>query len=110
MGFWNSTEGRYRLFTDAERRAFGQMQADIMRRKWHAKYISKTGLKRERCWTDAMIKRFLRPCQCGIPGVNAYLRTRVLKAEQKPEVQAWLAKRTKNRVVPIEPHQTVTTG
>jgi hypothetical protein len=103
-------DGRWHRYSEAERREFGRRKAEDMSKKWHAKYISKTRLKQERSWTDAMIKRFLRPSQCGIPGVSAYLRTSVLKAEQKPEVQAWLVKRTKARVVPIEPHQIVTTG
>jgi hypothetical protein len=99
-------DGRWHLYSEAEHRAYGEQQREIRRKKWHAKYITKTGLKKERHWTDAMIKKFLRPVKdCGVPEVVAFLRTSVLKAEKKPEFQTWMAKRTQDRVIPFPQRQ-----
>ncbi|WP_274024069.1 hypothetical protein [Vibrio parahaemolyticus] len=52
--------GRWHRYSEAERREYGRQQREIYRQESHKTWISKTGLKQERNWTDAMIKSSLR--------------------------------------------------
>lgn len=85
MGFWNRKEGRYRLFTDQERREFGQRK----REEWHAKYITRSTLIRYNGWIDEAIAEFLKPVKAG--PVTAYLRSAVAEVEQREDFRKWIA-------------------
>ncbi|NHB98702.1 hypothetical protein C5470_21210 [Photorhabdus stackebrandtii] len=61
------------------------------RKAWHAKWISKQGLK-ERLWTDKAIAEFLgKPLNAG--PIMAWKREDVLKTEKSPAFKAWMVKR-----------------
>lgn len=83
--------GRWHLFSDAQRRAYGEAMREKASRAWHAKWITKAGLK-DRLWTDKAITQYLgKPRNAG--PTLAWTREAMLKAEQHPEFIAWLAQR-----------------
>lgn len=89
MPYYN---GRWNKYSEARRKAFGEAQREARSKEWHAKWISKQGLKSERFWTDKAIADFLgKPSNAG--PINAWKREDVLKAEQNPNFQAWMKKR-----------------
>ena len=83
--------GRWHLFSEAERRAYGELMRKKESEAWHAKWISKAGLKK-RLWTDKAISQFLGKPRSAGP-ILAWTRKAVLKAESTPEFRAWLHKR-----------------
>lgn len=85
-------DGRWHLFSEQERREFGERKRAELSKKWHAKWISKQGLKIERLWTDKAIQEFLgKPRQAGT--IKAWLRKDVLAAEKTMGFKAWIEKR-----------------
>jgi hypothetical protein len=92
MGFWHSKEGRYRLFTDQERREFGERRREEMSKVWHAKFVSKWTLLHERGWTQEAIDEFLGlPVKSGVP-TDAFYRYRVERAENSKRFKAFMEK------------------
>lgn len=84
-------DGRWHIYSEQQRRAFGERRRDELSKQWHAKWISKSGLK-ERLWTDKAIADFLgKPRDAGT--IMAWARKEVVKAEQNPGFVAWLNKR-----------------
>lgn len=51
MPYYN---GRWHLFSEQQRTAFGERRRIELSKEWHAKWISKSGLK-ARLWTDKAI-------------------------------------------------------
>lgn len=86
MPYYNGSWHRY---SEAERREYGRQQREIYRQKW----ISKTGLKQERNWTDAMIKAFLDGKEQDAGKIKAYKRTLIARVEKKKKFQAAMAER-----------------
>ncbi|EOZ2859311.1 hypothetical protein ACQQ32_005619 [Pseudomonas aeruginosa] len=85
-------DGRWHLYSEAERRAFGEAQRKAQSKAWHAKWISKHRLKTERLWTDKAIAEFLgKPRDAG--PIKAWTRKEVLKAEQGLGFKAWMKER-----------------
>lgn len=85
MTYYN---GRWHLYSEAERKAYGEAQRQAQREKWHAVWISKTGLK-DRLWTDKAIAEFLRPPMDAGP-VMAWRRVDVAKVESTAEFKEWM--------------------
>ncbi|EHD0097245.1 hypothetical protein [Vibrio cholerae] len=94
MPYYN---GRWHRYSEAERREYGRQQRELRseewRTKWHAKWISKTGLKQERNWTDAMIKQFLAGKEENAGKINAFRRTLIARIEKTKKFQASMAER-----------------
>lgn len=88
MPYYN---GRWHLYDERERREYGERKRQEQRQKWHARWISRQGLK-ERLWTDKAIADFLPVPQKAGP-IRAWPRKDVLAAEQTPGFQAWMARR-----------------
>jgi hypothetical protein len=103
-------DGRWHMYSEAERRAYGELMRDELRKKWHAKFISKHGLKTERLWTDKAIVEFLsKPRQAG--AIKAWLRKDVLAAEKTMGFKAWMKQRkallvAKGKLPPEQPKPT----
>jgi hypothetical protein len=88
MPYYN---GRWHRYGEAERQAFGERKRAELSKRWHAKWISKHGLK-ERLWTDKAILQFLgKPTLAG--PVKAWLRKDVVAAERRPDFIAWMTNR-----------------
>ncbi|HFE3442995.1 TPA: hypothetical protein ACF3I9_004462 [Klebsiella aerogenes] len=84
-------DGKWHLYSESERREYGQRRRDQESRNWHEKWISKAGLK-QRLWTDKAIADFLdKPKDAG--PIKAWLREEVLEVEQTPAFQEWLSRR-----------------
>lgn len=85
-------DGRWHLYSEAERRAYGQRKREELSKQWHAKWITRHRLKVERLWTDKAIATFLgKPRDAG--PVKAWTKAAVMKAELKPAFVAWMEKR-----------------
>lgn len=85
-------DGRWHMFSEAERRAYGERKCGELTRAWHAKWISKQGLKTERLWTDKAIVEFLgKPRKAGV--IKAWLRKDVEAAEKTMGFKAWMRER-----------------
>ena len=83
--------GRWHLYTEGERREFGERKRQEQSEFWHAKWISKSGLK-ERLWTDKAIAEFLgKPRKAG--PIMAWTRTEVVDAENTPDFKIWMKER-----------------
>lgn len=88
MPYYN---GRWHLYDERERREYGERKRQERSQDWHARWISKKGLK-NRLWTDKAIGSFLsKPKKAG--KIMAWPRTEVLTAEKTPEFMAWMEKR-----------------
>lgn len=99
MGFWHSGERRYRLFSDQERKEFGERRREEMSKAWHEKYISKWTLLSVRGWTEAAIDEFLgEPVNNGTPTL-AFYRYRVERAEKS---KRWKEFQEKQRMKDME--------
>ena len=86
---------RWHLFTNEERRRYGESKrqalSERLSRAWHAKWLSKSGLK-QRLWTDKAITQFLdEPCDAG--PIKAWSRENVLQVESSAEFKAWMVQR-----------------
>lgn len=79
MPYYN---GRWHLYSEAERREYGRQQKEHYREAWHKRWISKTGLKQEKNWTDSMIKRFLAGKDETAGNIKAYKRTLISRVEK----------------------------
>ncbi|EGR3031423.1 hypothetical protein J7H99_001517 [Vibrio parahaemolyticus] len=90
MPYYN---GRWHRYSEAERREYGRQQREIYRQAWHEKWISKTGLKEERNWTDTMIKTFLEGKSESAGKIQAYKRTLITKVEKTKKFQVAMAER-----------------
>ncbi|EGX5147449.1 hypothetical protein DQ657_25320 [Salmonella enterica] len=55
MPYYN---GRWHLYDERERREYGERKRQERSQDWHARWISKQGLK-NRLWTDKAISSFL---------------------------------------------------
>ena len=86
-------DGRWHMYSEQQRREYGELKRAEYSKIWHAKWLSKKGLK-DRLWTDQAIKDFLGKPKAAGP-INAWLRKDVLRAESKPEFVAWMEKRRK---------------
>lgn len=77
MPYYN---GRWHLYDERERREYGERKRQERSQDWHARWISKQGLK-NRLWTDKAISSFLsKPKKAG--KIMAWPRTEVLTAEK----------------------------
>lgn len=84
-------DGRWHQYSEQARRAFGELRRKQLSKEWHAKWISKSGLK-DRLWTEKAIATFLgKPRDAGT--IMAWLRKEVIMAERTPEFVAWLIER-----------------
>ncbi|EGR0698859.1 hypothetical protein EX461_24300 [Vibrio parahaemolyticus] len=90
MPYYN---GRWHRYSEAERREYGRQQREIYRQEWHKTWISKTGLKQERNWTDAMIKAFLDGKEQDAGKIKAYKRTLIARVEKTKKFQAAMDER-----------------
>ncbi|ELI5416005.1 hypothetical protein RRJ93_002492 [Vibrio parahaemolyticus] len=90
MPYYN---GRWHRYSEAERREYGRQQREIYRQEWHKTWISKTGLKQERNWTDAMIKSLLEGKEQDAGKIKAYKRTLIARVEKTKKFQAAMAER-----------------
>ncbi len=102
MGFYNHQTGRYQLYSDAERRAYGERMRDKASEQWNKIWITKTGLKTERNWTDWAINHFLkrlRPKEFNgrYQTYFAFRRESILKVENKEEFVDWMKKRVEKQ-------------
>ncbi|EJG1710176.1 hypothetical protein CDB79_RS15285 [Vibrio parahaemolyticus] len=94
MPYYN---GKWHRYSESERREYGRQQreqrSEECRAKWHAKWISKTGLKQERNWTDAMIKSLLEGKEQDAGKIKAYKRTLITRVEKTKKFQLMMAAR-----------------
>lgn len=97
MGFWNSKEGRYRLYSDQERREFGRRKAEEMRKKWHETFVSKTTLLKERGWTEQGIFRFLNGKLVDAGPINAYRLSEITKIEASKDYNDFMEANPKGK-------------
>lgn len=104
MGFWHSGEGRYRLYTDKERKEYGERKRQEMSQAWHAKYISKWALLHQRDWTQKAIDEFLKPVDSGVPTV-AFYRYLVERIEKGKRFKEFMEKNPKRKRKPVEYEQ-----
>ena len=98
MGFYSN--GRYRVYTDKERKEYGERMRLERSNKWHKVWITKTGLKEERNWTDWAIKQFLnKPTEFSgkFRTYYAFRRDDVMKAEKKKAFKEWMVKRVERQ-------------
>ncbi|PSU31735.1 hypothetical protein C9I99_21350 [Photobacterium lutimaris] len=96
MWFTNSN-GRPSLYSDAERRAYGQRKREEESAAWHSSFITVWRLKNERLWTDSKIAKWLgKPQSQG--KYKVYYRKDVAAAESMPEFQEWLAPRLEKKM------------
>jgi hypothetical protein len=85
-------DGRWHMFSEQERREFGESKRAEASKKWHAKWISMQGLKSDRLWTDKAILEFLgHPHQAG--AIKASLLKDVQAAEKTMGFKNWMEKR-----------------
>lgn len=85
-------KNQWHMFSEQERRQFGELKRAELSKKWHTKWISKQGLKTTRLWTDKAIQEFLgNPRQAG--AIKAWLLKDVLAAENTTAFKAWMEKR-----------------
>ncbi|MDN3717428.1 hypothetical protein [Vibrio breoganii] len=90
MPYYN---GKWHRYSEAERREYGRQQKENSRQVWHQKWISKTGLKQERNWTDSMIKQFLSGKEESAGKINAYKITIIARVEKTKKFQAAMEQR-----------------
>ncbi|MEZ8650812.1 hypothetical protein AB6D92_17720 [Vibrio splendidus] len=90
MPYYN---GRWHRYTESERREYGRQQREIHRQKWHEKWITKTGLKQDRNWTDAMIKEFLNGKAEHAEIIMAYKRTLIKRVENTKKFKSAMEQR-----------------
>lgn len=93
MGFWHSGEHRYRLYTDQERKEYGEKKREERRKAWHAKFISKWSLLSERGWSKEAVAEFLGPFFDTDSPTLAFYRYRVERAEKSKRFKAFMEKR-----------------
>ncbi|OCH11483.1 hypothetical protein [Aliivibrio sp. 1S128] len=95
MAYYN---GRWHLYSEAERRDYAHQQKDVWRQAWHNSWISKTGLKQEKNWTDAMIAHFLARKEENAGKIKAYSRTLINRIEKtKAFKEAMIKRETRQR-------------
>ncbi|MDF4421881.1 hypothetical protein P3447_09660 [Vibrio parahaemolyticus] len=101
MGFYNKSEGRYRLYTDAQRKQYGEEKREQRRNEWHSTWITKTRLKQEKNWTDKAIADFLPEPETAGQGrrgpIKAYRRELVFKVEKTKAFKEWMEKRVQTQ-------------
>ncbi|WP_001147205.1 hypothetical protein [Vibrio metoecus] len=90
MPYYN---GKWHRYSEAERRKYGRLQQELRSQEWHKIWISKTGVKQERNWTDAMIKTFLEGTEQDAGKIKAYKRTLIARVEKTKKFQAAMAER-----------------
>ena len=94
MPYYN---GRWHRYSEAKRREYGRQQQELRsqewKAKWHQTWISKTGLKQCRNWTDAMFKTFLEGKVQDAGKIKAYKRTLIARVEKTKKFQAAMAER-----------------
>ncbi|PSV38388.1 hypothetical protein C9J44_05015 [Photobacterium sp. GB-27] len=94
MPYYN---GKWHRYSESERREYGRQQRELhsqeWKAKWHARWISKTGLKQERNWTDAMIKQLLVGKEENAGKINAFRRTLIARVEKTKKFQVAMAER-----------------
>lgn len=89
MPYYN---GRWHLYSEAERRAYGEEKRRQQSEAWHATWISKAGLK-ERLWTDKAITEFIgKPVNAG--PIMAWRLKDVINAEKNPAFKIWMKERS----------------
>ncbi|HYX33524.1 MAG TPA: hypothetical protein VE954_10450 [Oligoflexus sp.] len=81
MEYWDRREGRYRLFSDGERREYGRKKAEEMREKWQKTFLSKSTLLKVRGWTEQGIFRFLAGELVDAGPIHAYRISVIEKIE-----------------------------
>ncbi|MDH5889774.1 hypothetical protein [Vibrio splendidus] len=90
MPYYN---GKWHLYSEAERREYGRQQRETYRQAWHQEWISKTGLKQGRNWTDGMIKQFLSEKEESAGKIKAYKLTLIARVEKTKKFQAVMEQR-----------------
>ncbi|EGR0746703.1 hypothetical protein BBM24_10825 [Vibrio parahaemolyticus] len=90
MPYYN---GKWHLYSEAERREYGRQQREHLSQMWHKTWISKTGLKQCRNWTDSMIKLFLDGKAENSGKIPAYRRTLIERIEKTEKFQLMMAAR-----------------
>ncbi|KII76895.1 hypothetical protein [Vibrio renipiscarius] len=90
MPYYN---GKWHLYSEAERREYGRQQREHLSQMWHKTWISKTGLKQERNWTDTMIKSLLEGKEQNAGKIKAYKRTLIARIEKTKKFQVAMAER-----------------
>ncbi|WP_419239604.1 hypothetical protein [Photobacterium leiognathi] len=94
MPYYN---GRWHLYSEAQRREYGRKQAEKYRDAWHNTWISKTGLKEENNWTDTMIKTFLKGKERDAGKIMAYKRTVINRIEETEAFKKAMSERIKRQ-------------
>ncbi|MEZ9910702.1 hypothetical protein AB4371_19940 [Vibrio sp. 10N.261.51.A3] len=94
MPYYN---GKWHRYSEAERREYGRQQTENYRQVWHQKWISKTGLKQEKNWTDGMIKQFLSGKEENAGKSKAYKRSLIERVEKTKPFKVIMVERTKRQ-------------
>lgn len=105
MGFWHSGDGKYRLYSDAERREYGQKIREGNITAFNQEWVTKTRLKTDWNWTDKAIEKYLSRLKLHTMGRNKYgVQTKAykIKSVQKVEdqnvsFQEWMSDRIFNQ-------------
>lgn len=94
MGFFNHQTGKYQLYSDADRRIYGEQKREAFSDAWKSKWVTHDKLKSGRNWTDAAIKKYLGEKVSSSSGYMAYSLDRVKSIEKSnKEFRAWWLKR-----------------
>lgn len=90
MTYYN---GKWHRYSEAERREYGRLQQELRNQEWHKTWISKTGLKQCRNWTDAMFKSLLEGKEQDAGKIKAYKRTLIASVDKTKKFQVAMAER-----------------
>ncbi|EJL6303550.1 hypothetical protein V4U24_003510 [Vibrio parahaemolyticus] len=94
MPYYN---GKWHRYSESERRDYGRQQRELRsqewKAKWHKTWLSKTGLKQCRNWTDSMITLFLDGKAENSGKITAYRRTLIERIEKTEQFQLMMAAR-----------------
>lgn len=94
MGFWHTTDSRFRRYISVQRRQYDQQMRDVELRKWHNSWITKKMLKAYWNWTDGAIIKFLgKPEIAGrdVTGpIYAYKISDVKTIEKSNRFRSWM--------------------
>lgn len=98
MGFY--VNGQYHIFTDSERREYGERKRAERSKQWREMWITRTTLKHSWNWTDAAITKFLGQVKLQKAGsgrfgvIKAYLIEDIKTTEtNSSEFQEWMEQR-----------------
>lgn len=103
MGFWDGQS--YRLYTDRERREYGQKKRQEAFEAWHRTWLTKSTLKSNWNLTDKAISQYLNRLKLHDLGAGRFGTLRAYKVDSVKKVerenhdfQQWMGKRVEGQL------------